>query len=139
MAAIAVTMIVGAVLNASAFTGSMYLAKALAGDKKHTDEEKIRHDKALELYQHDYAQWQHKRQQYQDWLMKEYTDKKIADETLNNTDMGFRLYSKTHPDFNLKEPQIGDYYKPSRKQKQYQMIYVGGGMLTAGFLASKFM
>ena len=48
MASIAL-MIGRAILNVMAFTGSMYLAKYFEG--KHTDEERIRHDKALEKYE----------------------------------------------------------------------------------------
>ena len=52
MATIAM-MFGGAILNATAFVGGSYLAKYLSGDK--TDAERIRHDKALEKYQKDYA------------------------------------------------------------------------------------
>jgi len=128
-----VMMVAGAVLNATAFTGSMYLAKALSS-KKHTDEEKIRHDKALEKYQQDMGEFEKKRQQYQDWLTTRYMNKKLADGNLHDTDYAFALYSKAHP-----EPQFSDYYKPSNKHKQYQMMYVGGGMLTAGYLAARYL
>lgn len=140
MASAVVMMIAGAVLNATAFTGSMYLAKSL--DKKHEDQEKIRHDKALEAYQKQMGEYQKKRQAYQDWLNKEYLDKKQADENLDNTDQAFVLYKKAHPDINFDiddKPQFGDYYKPSNKQKQYEMAYVGGGMLAVGYIASKFL
>lgn len=139
MASIAVTMVLGAVLNATAFTGSMYLAKSL--DKNHGDDEKIRHDKALEAYQQAMGDFEKKRQAYQDWLTKEYTDKKLADENLDSTDQAFVLYKKAHPNlsFNNQEPQFSDYYKKSKKQKQYEMVYVGGGMLAGGYLASKFI
>ena len=52
MASIAI-MLGGAVLNASTFIGGSYLAKYLSGTK--TDQERRRHDKALEKYQRDYA------------------------------------------------------------------------------------
>ena len=48
MASIAI-MLGGAVLNASTFIGGSYLAKYLSGTK--TDQERRRHDKALEKYQ----------------------------------------------------------------------------------------
>lgn len=140
MASAVVMMVAGAVLNATAFTGSMYLAKSL--DKQHEDEERIRHDKSLEAYQKQMGEYEKKRQAYQDWLTKEYTDKKIADENLDSTDQAFVLYKKAHPDINFNidyKPQFKDYYKPSSKQKQYEMIYVGGGMLGIGFITSKFL
>ena len=51
-------MLGGAVLNASTFIGGSYLAKYLSGTK--TDQERRRHDKALEKYQRDYAKYQWK-------------------------------------------------------------------------------
>ena len=54
MASIAI-MLGGAVLNASTFIGGSYLAKYLSGSK--TDQERRRHDKALEKYQKDYAKY----------------------------------------------------------------------------------
>ena len=47
MASIAL-MIGGAILNATAFVGGNYLAKSLSG--ANVDEEKVRHDKAVEKY-----------------------------------------------------------------------------------------
>lgn len=141
MASAVIMMVAGALLNASAFTGSMVLAKSLSGDSKHTDQEKIRHDLALEKYQQAMGKYEKDRQAYQDWLTEQYTDKKIADDMLDETDQGFVLYKKAHPDnkFDMKEPQFGNYYKQSSKQKQYEMLYVGGGMLGAGYLAAKFL
>ena len=55
-------MLGGAVLNASTFIGGSYLAKYLSGTK--TDQERRRHDKALEKYQRDYAKYQENRQNY---------------------------------------------------------------------------
>jgi len=141
MASAVIMMVAGAVLNATAFTGSMYLAKTLGSDKKHVDEEKIRHDKAIERYQQDMGEFEKKRQQYQDWLTTQYVNKKLADSNLSDTNYAFTLYSKAHPEksnFNINQkPELKDYYKPNNKQKQYEMAYVGGGMLTAGYLASK--
>ena len=48
MASIAI-MLGGAVLNATTFIGGSYLAKYLSGGN--TDQERVRHDKALEKYQ----------------------------------------------------------------------------------------
>jgi len=139
MAATIALLIGGAILNSTAFVGGSYLAKYLSSDGKHFDEEKIRHDKAIELYQKNMGEYHKKKQEYEEWLEIQYKNKQIADSNLSDTDYAFRIYSKTHPDFNLKEPQLGDYYKPNKKQKQYEMMYVGGGMLGAGYLASKFI
>lgn len=138
MATIAL-MIGGAILNATAFVGGSYLARYLSSDGTHVDKEKIRHDKALEKYQQAMGEWQKKRQEYQDWLAEEYNNKVRADENDKETDEAFRLYSQTHPDFDLKEPELSEYYRPSSDQKMGEMAYVGGGMLALGYVASKWI
>ena len=67
MASIAI-MIGGAVLNATAFIGGNYLARALGGGDKAALEEKKRHDKALEDYQAAYAKYTRDRTQLLDWI-----------------------------------------------------------------------
>jgi len=135
MATIAL-MLGGAILNATAFIGGSYLAKALSGD----DTERVRHDKALEKYQHDMGEWQKQQKLYQDWLNEQYFEKKQADENLQSTDQAFILYNKAHPSETLQDkPNFKNYYSPSEKQKQYELLYVGGGMLGTGYLVSKYL
>lgn len=131
MATIAI-MVAGAILNATAFVGGSYLARTF--DRKHMDQERIRHDKALEAYQKAMGEYEKKRQQYQDWLSARYANKKIAEEDLENTDYAFKLYSQTHPHLGRK-PVLRDYYEPNEKQKEYEMAYVGIGTLLAGVVA----
>ena len=119
----------GAILNATAFVGGSYLAKYLSGDK--TDAEKIRHDKALEKYQKDYAEYQEKRQKLIDWKVQQKDAKYQASKNISNTDEALKLYSQMH------EPKFADYYRPSDNQKTGEMLYVGGGMLALGYAASK--
>ena len=135
-----IMMGVAAVLFASANTGISYLAKYLDG--KHIDTERIRHDKALEKYQHDMGEWEKEQKKYQDWLNQQYLNKKQADENLQSTDEAFVLYSKAHPEFahRLKnKPNLKNYYSPSSKQKQYEILYVAGGMLAAGYITAKYI
>ena len=134
MATIAL-MIGGAVLNATAFVGGSYLAKYLSGSS--TDTERIRHDKALENYERDYAVYQEKRQRLLDWYNQQEEAEHKAYTNMSNTDEAFKLYSQTHPDYSLQEPELSDYYRPSDDQKMGEMAYVGGGMLALGYVASK--
>ena len=129
MATIAM-MFGGAILNATAFVGGSYLAKYLSGDK--TDAERIRHDKALEKYQKDYAEYQENRQKLIAWEMKKKDEKYQASKNLSKTDEALKLYSQMH------EPKFADYYRPSENQKMGEMLYVGGGMLALGYMSSKF-
>ena len=55
MASFLLTATVGAVLNAAAFTCGSYLAHYLSG--KDQDEERKRHDLAMEQYEQDYNKW----------------------------------------------------------------------------------
>ena len=54
-------MLGGAILNATAFIGGNYLAKTFSGASvSDLERERERHDKALEKYQRDYAEFQEK-------------------------------------------------------------------------------
>ena len=98
MASIAI-MLGGAVLNASTFIGGSYLAKYLSGTK--TDQERRRHDKALERYQMDYAKYQENRQKLLDWQEQNRHEDAIASQNFENTDEALKLYNKFHPDENM--------------------------------------
>ena len=110
-------MLGGAVLNASTFIGGSYLAKYLSGTK--TDQERRRHDKALENYQRDYAKYQENRQKLLDWQEQNRHEDAIASQNFENTDEALKLYNKFHPDENMQinEPVFSDYYRPSKEQK----------------------
>ena len=92
-------MLGGAVLNASTFIGGSYLAKYLSGTK--TDQERRRHDKALEKYQRDYAKYQENRQKLLDWQEQNRHEDAIASQNFENTDEALKLYNKFHPDENM--------------------------------------
>ena len=137
MATIAL-MIGGAVLNATSFIGGSYLAKYLTGNN--IDEERKRHDKAIEKYQHDYQIYEEHRQKLIDWQTERYKNKQIASSNMRSTDDALKLYNEAHQQkMQLQEPQFSNYYKPSSTQKKYEMAYVGGGMLAVGYVASKFL
>ena len=124
-------MAIGAVLNATAFTGGNILAKYLSG--RNVDTEKIRHDKAMEKYQRDYAEYQEKRQKMLDWKMKKKDEKYQATKNISATNQAFELYGQ------MQEPKFSDYYKPSDGQKTGEMVYVGAGMLGLGYAVSKIL
>ena len=134
---------VGAIVNATAFVGGNYLAKYLAGDN--VDAEKKRHDLALEMYERDYQVWQKSRQRVLDWYSQRRDKEEIAAHDMGNTDEALKLYNRVHqavdqPQISLgKEPQLGDYYKPSSSQKTGEIVYIAGGMLGVVYLASKFI
>ena len=135
MASIAL-MIGGAIINATTFVGGSYLAKYLSGSSD-SDEEKKRHDLAVEKYQKEYEKYEEK---LNDWIMTNDRIKDEAKENFKNTDYALKLYNKIHQDeINLREPQFSDFYQPSAQQKQGEIIYVGASALAIGFAASYFI
>ena len=142
MASIAI-MIGGAILNATTFVGGSYLAKYMSGSN--VDAEKKRHDLALEKYERDFQVWQKSRQRVLDWYSRRRDQQDIAAHDMGNTDEALKLYNRVHdavnqPQISLgKEPEFGDYYKPSSSQKTGEIVYVAGGMLGVVYLASKFI
>ena len=116
MASIAI-MLGGAVLNATTFIGGSYLAKYLSGGN--TNQERVRHDKALEKYQKDYSKYEENRQRLLDWVDANRHNDAIASQNLSNTDESLKLYNRTHLDeyLHLNEPIFHDYYCPSNDQK----------------------
>ena len=131
-------MLGGAVLNAATFIGGSYLAKYFSGDDSLA--EKKRHDIALEKYQ-DYAKYQENREKLLDWQEQNRENNAIASQNFENTDEALKLYNRTDPDknLNLTEPVFSDYYRPSKNQKTYEMIYVAGGMTLVSFIATGFL
>ena len=138
MASIAI-MLGGAVLNATTFICGSYLAKYLSGGN--TNQERARHDKALEKYQKGYSKYEENRQQLLDWVDANRHNDAIASQNLSNTDEALKLYNRTHPNENLEvnEHIFPDYYRPSNDQKIGEILYVGGGMLSLGYLASEWL
>ena len=142
MASIAI-MIGGAILNATTFVGGSYLAKYMSGSN--IDAERKRHDLALEKYEKDYQIWRKSRQRVMDWYSQRRDKEDIAARDMSNTDEALKLYNRVHeavdqPQITLgKEPDFGNYYKPSSSQKTGEIVYVSAGMLGVVYLASKFL
>ena len=138
MASIAL-MIGGAIINATTFVGGSYLAKYLSGSSD-SDEEKKRHDLAVEKYQKKYEEYEENRAKLNDWIMTNDRIKDEAKENFKNTDYALKLYNKIHQDdLSRREPQFSDFYQPSAQQKQGEIIYVGASALAIGFAASYFI
>ena len=141
MASIAI-MIGGAILNATTFVGGSYLAKYMSGSN--VDAERKRHDLALKKYERDYQVWQRNRQSVLDWYSQRRDKEEQAAQDMGSTDEALKLYNRVHqavdqPQLHLKEPDFGEYYKPSSSQKTGEIAYVAGGMVVVVYLASKFI
>ncbi|KAL9974246.1 hypothetical protein ACROYT_G011261 [Oculina patagonica] len=134
MASVAI-MAGGAILNAAAFIGGNYLARALGGGDDAALKEKERHDKALEAYQAAYAKYSRDRTKLLDWIETNNEIKQQAKQNFTNTDYAFKLYNQAHPDKQMippEEPKFSDFYQPSEQQKQGELMFVGAGALALG-------
>ena len=114
-------MVAGAVVNAATFIGGNYLARALGGGDKAAQEERVRHDKALEAYRAVYAKYSRDRSKLLDWINTNAQIKTEAKQNFTNTDYAFKLYNQAHPNGLMtppKEPKFSDFYQPSEQQKK---------------------
>jgi len=106
------------------------------------EEEKVRHDKALEAYQAAYAKYTRDRTKLLDWFATNAKIKEQAKQDFTNTDYAFKLYNQTHLDKPMlppKEPNFSDFYQPSEQQKQGELIIVGAGAFALGYVAFRFL
>ena len=141
MARIAI-MVGGAVLNAAAFIGGNYLARALGGGDKAALEEKERHDKALEAYQESYAKYTRDHTKPLDWIATNAEIKAEAKQSFTNTDYAFKLYNQAHPEEPMvspKEPKFSDFYHPSQQQKNGELMFGGARALALGYAAFRLL
>ena len=141
MASIAI-MVGGAVVNAAAFIGGNYLARAPGGGDKAALGEKKRYDKALEAYNAAYAKYTRDRTKLLDWIATNAQIKAEAKQNFTNTDYAFKLYNQAHPDKRMippKEPKFSDFYQPSEQQKNGELVFVGAWALALGYAAFRFL
>jgi hypothetical protein len=135
MATIAM-LVGGALVNALAFSGSNYLFSTLKSSG--VDEERKRHDKAIEQLQSAKAKWSKKRTERLDWINEELRREGHAVKTFRDVDTAIREYSqvtgKTLEPFSP-EPQLSDFYTPSDDQKEREIIFVILGMAATGLVA----
>ena len=135
MASVAM-LVGGALVNALAFSGSNYLFGMLRSSG--VDEERKRHDKAVEQLQAAQAQWSRRRTERLDWINEELRRENHAVRTFQNVDAAMREYShitgKTLGPLD-REPQLSDFYTPSDDQKDREIAFVVLGMVATGGLA----
>ena len=118
MASIAI-MIGGALINVAAFVGGSHLAKYLSGDQNSAEEEKKRHDFAVEEYQSAYEKYQENRTKIVNWIATNDRVKEQPKQNFVDTDYALKLYNKVHnQELDLREPQLSDFYKLRVQQKQ---------------------
>ena len=126
-------MIGGAIVNALAFSGSNYLFSSM--NKKRVDEERKRHDLAVEKLQKDQELWVRERNERIDFLNSEIMKKKESSKRLNDLDDAmyeyYSLFGKKLDKLRSK-PQLSDYYVPSNDQKNRELIFLCSGLILVG-------
>ena len=133
-------MIGGAVVNALAFTGGNYLFSML-GRSGEAEKERKRHDLAVE-------ELQHRRQLRLDYLNKRLRAEHHSAQVFEDADAAAREYwlvtggdqekLDKSPDAGA-EPTLNEYYQPSASQKEYELLFITGGLALTGWAAFKFL
>ena len=126
-------MIGGALTNALAFTGSSFMFSKLSKNK--IDDERTRHDKAIEKLQKAQVEWSQKRQQRIDFINKKLLAEKSSEQKFNELDDAMREYSIVFGRSlsNLsREPVLNDFYTPSDEQHERELMFITIGMVVIG-------
>ena len=146
MAAIGM-MIGGAVVNVLAFTGGNYLF-SLFGKSDDAEKERKRHDLAIEALQHAQSEYQHKRLLRRDYLNRELRAEQHSAQVFEDVDAAAHEYWLVTggdkkklgkvPDAGA-EPTSAEYYQSSNSQKEYELLFMAGGLALTGWAAFKFL
>ena len=128
----------GALVNALAFSGSSYLFSKLREGS--IEEERKRHDKAVEQLQKAQADWNHKRQERLDWVNEEMHRQGHALQTFQDVNDAIHEYNlvmagKTHLDPLEAEPILNDFYTPSQDYMDREITFVIAGMGATALVA----
>ena len=137
MASTVIMMVGGAAINALAFSGSNFLFSKIGS---HSDEERKRHDKAIEKLEAAQVEWNKKRTERLDFINEQLKKEQHSMIEFNNADQAMKEYfyitGKKLPDLPPK-PTLNDFYIPSEDQKNREILFIVGGMVLTGFIAWK--
>ena len=133
MATIAM-MVGGAIVNALAFTGSNFMFSKL-----HSDDERVRHDKAIEQLNRAQAAYERQRVAQLDFINKRLREQGHAAKTFTNVDQAIKEYylatgKQIYP---ITKPQLHDYYQPTENQKMREIAFIVMGTTIVYFIAQK--
>ena len=135
MASIAM-LLGGAVANAVAFTGSNYLFSLFKNSG--VEEERRRHDAAVEQLQAAQAAWVKKRTQHLDFIQSELRRQGHAVQTFKSADEAMQEYAAAMSDSSKRldplppEPQLSDFYHPSGDQQARELGFIVLALGAAG-------
>ena len=136
MASAVAMMVGGAAVNALAFSGSNFLFSHVGKD---SDEERKRHDEAMEQLAAAQAKWNKERTQRLDFINEQLRKEHSATQEFDDIEQAMkRYYYVTGKDLQLPpKPKLSNFYNPSEDQKKREIAFVVGGMALTGFVAWK--
>ena len=120
----------GAIVNALAFSGTNYMFRKLSL----SDEERKRHDLAIEKYQKDHNAWIEKRQNHIDAERKRREAAATAEKNMLELDESMREYARAWEAENP-EPKFYQYYHPSEEQKKKDYLGAFAAVAAIGGVA----
>ena len=135
-------MVGGAIVNAVAFTGSNFLFSSIAS--KRIDQERKRHDLALERLSGAKLRYEKERTKYLDFLNERIQQEKQSKETFHNVDAALRVYNtiteenEVLPVYLQHEPKLSDFYVPSDDQQIREFVWIMVGTVVVGYLVYKY-
>ena len=126
----------GAILNATAFTGGSVLGQKFSGHSEEFLLERQRHNKAQEKFQADVEKYNERRQKIYDWKKKREELGFSSERDLDVTDSDLQTYEEaveaTQQVYD--RPVFSEYFQPSPHQKTWELVYIGGGLVLGWFL-----
>ena len=128
----------GAFVNALAFSGSNYLFSMMKNSG--VDEERKRHDLAVERLQATQTEWSKKRTERLDWVNEELRRQGHAVQTFGGVDAAIREYAQVTGktlDPLGPEPELSNFYMRSGDQRDREITFVVLGMAATGLVAYK--
>ena len=122
-----------------AITCSLYSVEATRQRKK---------DLAIEELQSSESEYQHKRRLRLDYMNQQLRAQQHSLQVFEDVDAAAREYWRVTggdpeelsrvPDVGA-EPTLNDYYEPSALQKDYELMFIAGGLALAGWAVFKFL
>ena len=135
-----VAMLVGgAIVNAVAFSGTNFLFSQMNGG----EEERKRHDLALEELNRARDSWSKKRAAQLDYLDEKLGKQHHAERTFSDVESAMREYYRlggTPDTLSLeREPQLSDFYTPSEQQQDAEIGFLVLTLCILGYVSIKYL
>ena len=128
-----------AAINALAFSGTNYVFSKFSD---HGETERKRHDLALEELQRDRDAWNKERTERLDFINKRLRERNESRAYLRDFDSAMLEYyrvfgSKLKP--LRQKPQLSDFYNPSDKQKNGELLFILAGTAISTIIVLKYI